>query len=147
MIKFNINNDYQDLQVYTKDLKRALKALCKILKIKEKFILDLSIVDEKKIQQINKDFRKKDYATDVISFAFNDNKEFQTELLGEIFICYEKIIEQSKKYEHSIRREYVFLFVHGVLHLLGYDHIQKEDEIKMFNIQEEVLNKIKITRG
>ena len=147
MIKFNINNEYKDLDLYSKDLKKALKAICKILKIKQKYLLDLSIVDEKKIQQINKDFRQKDYVTDVISFAFNDNKEFQTNLLGEIFICYEKIIEQANKYEHSVRREYVFLFVHGVLHLLGYDHMTKEDEIKMFGIQEEVLDKIKITRG
>ncbi len=147
MIKFNINNEYKDLDLYSKDLKKALKAICKILKIKQKYMLDLSIVDEKKIQQINKDFRQKDYVTDVISFAFNDNKEFQTNLLGEIFICYEKIIEQAKKYEHSVRREYVFLFIHGVLHLLGYDHMTKEDEIKMFGIQEEVLDKIKITRG
>ncbi len=147
MIKFNINNEYKDLDLYSKDLKKALKAICKILKIKQNYLLDLSIVDEKKIQQINKDFRQKDYVTDVISFAFNDNKEFQTNLLGEIFICYEKIIEQANKYEHSVRREYVFLFVHGVLHLLGYDHITKEDEIKMFGIQEEVLDKIKITRG
>ncbi len=146
MIKFNINNEYQDLDLYEKDLKRAVKALCKILNIKQKYMLDLSIVDEKRIKQINKDFRKKDAVTDVISFAFNDNREFQSELLGEIFICYERILEQAKKYEHSVRREYVFLFVHGVLHLLGYDHMNEADEKIMFGLQEEVLNKIKITR-
>ncbi len=147
MIKFNINNEYQELNQYEKDLKKAVKALCKILKIRKKYFLELSIVDEKNIKKINKDYRNKDSVTDVISFAFNDNEELHTELLGEIFICYEKIIEQANKYEHSVKREYVFLFVHGILHLLGYDHMTQVDEDKMFSLQDAVLEKIKITRG
>ena len=87
-----------------------------------------------------------DKPTDVISFAFLDNNEIKNELIGEIFISYDKIHEQAKEYNHSIKREYLFLFLHGLLHLLGYDHISKEDEKIMFDIQDSILNELKITK-
>ena len=101
-------------------------------------------VDSEKIRNLNKEYRKIDRETDVISFAFEDgegniNFEFGR-LLGDIYICVSKMKAQAKEYGHSIAREMGFLTVHGLLHLLGYDHMNKEEEKIMFKKQEEILN-------
>ena len=67
--------------------------------------------------------------------------------MGDIFISYEKIIEQAKEYEHSILREFAFLVTHGMYHLLGYDHMNQEDEKIMFAKQEKILDILKIGRA
>ena len=115
------------------------------LHLKDEYLVDVNIVDNKFIHQINKDYRHVDRPTDVISFAFLDDKE-ETMLVGQkqislgtILISFEKAEEQAKEYQHSLLREMSFLFVHGLLHLFGYDHMNKEDETKMFQLQDEIL--------
>ena len=66
--------------------------------------------------------------------------------LGDIFICVEKVFEQANEYGHSPYRECAFLITHGILHLLGYDHMEKEDEVVMFGLQDEILNELEILR-
>ena len=100
-------------------------------------------VDNKKIKEINKTYRNIDKITDVISFAFEDNdkKEYNNiRILGEIYICIPRMKEQAVMYGHSETREIAFLGVHGLLHLLGYDHMNKDDEEIMFGKQEMILN-------
>lgn len=114
--------------------------------------VDISIVNNKEIQQLNKEYRHIDRPTDVLSFALEENlsdaptyktdEEIIQDIpihLGDIIISYPKAYEQAKDYEHSIERELGFLAVHGFLHLNGYDHQNAEDEAIMFGIQEEVL--------
>ena len=97
------------------------------------------------IHKINREYRGVDRPTDVISFAFLDDEEEKTLVgqkqisLGTILISYEKAEEQAKEYGHSLVREMSFLLVHGLLHLLGYDHMTKEDEKVMFKLQDEIL--------
>lgn len=74
------------------------------------------------------------------------DKGYKSNLLGEIYICYEKIVEQKKLYRHSFKRELCFLFLHGLLHLLGYDHVNKKDEEVMFGLQDEILDSLGIRR-
>lgn len=147
MIKYSLNNNYSNLSQYDKDVKKLIKKTSKILGIKEKLFFEISLVDGISIKQINNKYRNKNYITDVISFSFNDNNEIKSNLIGEIFICYDKILEQSKQYNHSIKREYLFLIIHGLLHLLGYDHINKNDEEKMFCLQDKILDELKVKRG
>lgn len=97
----------------------------------------LILVGLEEIQQINKEYRNKDYATDVISFVDDEDPEY----MGDIFICVPKVYEQALNYEHSNEREFAFLLCHGLLHLLGYDHMTEEDEKVMFSLQEEILDK------
>lgn len=112
-------------------------------------IVSVSIVNNRYIHKINKKYRNVDRPTDVISFAFLDGDEYKDALmhskeiipLGDIYISYEKAIEQAEAYGHSLERELSFLFVHGLLHLLGYDHMKPEDEKIMFSLQEEILSK------
>lgn len=94
------------------------------------------IVNSEEIHSMNKQYRDIDRPTDVLSF-----EEYEDDYLGEIFICEEKVYEQAINYNHSNEREFAFLLTHGLLHLLGYDHIEKEDEVVMFKKQDELLNK------
>ena len=145
---YTINNVYG----YDKEYKYLDKVLNRTLK-KENVndaIFSIIFVDEETIKNINKDYRGLDSVTDVISFAFEDNEiinNYETRVLGDIYICIPRMIEQAKTYGHSEKRELSFLTVHGLLHLLGYDHTKsKEEEKVMFSLQEEILNEEGITR-
>lgn len=124
-------------------VKKVLKRTLKMEKVNNAFF-SVVLVDEKKIQEINKEYRNIDKVTDVISFAFEDNdkrKYNDIRVLGEIYICIPRMKEQAKMYGHNETREIAFLAVHGLLHLLGYDHTKsKEEEKIMFGKQELVLN-------
>ena len=112
------------------------------LKLKN-VLFNVIIIDNDSIHKINKEYRNIDRETDVITFALEDNKQIDTKdvrVLGDIYISYDKVISQAKEYNHSTRREICFLAVHGLLHLLGYDHMNKEDEEVMFGLQKELLN-------
>lgn len=112
-------------------------------------IFNIIIIDNERIRKINRDYRGIDRETDVISFALEDSKDFvypNFRLLGDIYISLDKVKEQSKLYEHSFLRELAFLAVHGLLHLLGYDHMTKEQEEIMFHKQDEILDDFGIKR-
>ena len=106
------------------------------------------IVDNDYIHKLNKEYRNIDRETDVISFALEDDKTFNPleRVLGDIYISIDKAKSQSEEYGHSLKRELCFLAVHGMLHLLGYDHMEKEDEKVMFGLQEEILDEMDIKR-
>jgi probable rRNA maturation factor len=117
-----------------------------ILGVEKDYEIDVSLVDDKTIQAINRDYRKTDRVTDVISFAFLDDKDPRgriegdvREMLGEILICLPQAKRQAKEIGNSEGRELCFLFTHGLLHLLGYDHMSKEEEAVMFPLQERIL--------
>ena len=111
-------------------------------------IFNVIIVDNPYIHNLNRDYRGVDRETDVISFALEDDDTFNPEerILGDIYISIDKAKEQSESYGHSLKRELCFLAVHGFLHLLGYDHMEKEDEEIMFSLQEEILKEMNVTR-
>ena len=146
MLKINYLSDYE----FSFDAKKVLKAITKkgkkILAAPGKHYLSVIIVDNAKIWEINKEYRQIDRPTDVISFALGDGLDYLPEELGDIFISYEKVLEQAKSFGHSDKREFAFLVCHGILHLLGYDHQNEEDEKIMFAKQDQILEKIKIGR-
>lgn len=114
------------------------------------FEVDINYISGKEIKELNKNYRKVDKETDVLSFPMIDfNIEKITErynMLGDIVICKEIAKSQAKKYGHSVQREICFLALHGFLHLLGYDHIEKIDEEKMTKKANEILDKYKVKR-
>ncbi|MDR4888984.1 rRNA maturation RNase YbeY [Fredinandcohnia sp. QZ13] len=115
--------------------------------VKEGTEVSITFVDNDRIQEINREYRDKDQPTDVISFAMEEMGEGEIaiigedipKLLGDIIISIPRAREQAEDYGHSFARELGFLAVHGFLHLLGYDHMTKEDESKMFSRQKEIL--------
>lgn len=138
--------DHEDIDF--NELDRVIKFACKHLKVNNP-MLNIVIVDKERIQEINREYRNKDAVTDVISFAFEevDDVEYDNiRFLGEIYICYDRCVEQAKEYGHSIKREFCYLAVHGLLHLLGYDHMTEEDKKVMRTEEENILNEYDITR-
>lgn len=109
---------------------------------------NIIFIDNPRIHEINLTYRGVDRPTDVISFALEDNKtiDLGVRLLGDIYISIDKAKEQATSFSHSLRREISFLAVHGLLHLLGYDHMTEEEEKVMFAKQEELLQKFQIMR-
>lgn len=103
-------------------------------------------IDDDEMKKMNSTYRGIDRTTDVLSFALNDNKRVDTPInvLGDIFISIPKMKSQAREYNHSEKRELSFLTVHGLLHLLGYDHMNIDDEKKMFGLQNEILNELNI---
>ena len=115
---------------------------------KNDYYLSLLIADNKIIKQINKEYRNKDTETDVISFAYNETENIGgLNVLGDIIISLEKVKNQSKEYRHSEEREFYYVLCHGMLHLLGYDHIEEEDKKIMRKREEEILEKFNYTRN
>ena len=110
---------------------------------------NIIIVDNKRIREINKEYRKIDKETDVISFALEDymDIELPLRLLGDIYISIDKAKGQAVEYGHSLLRELGFLSIHGLLHLLGYDHMNSEDEKIMFERQELILNEFGLKKN
>lgn len=111
-------------------------------------IFSIIFVTPEEIQKLNSEYRKIDRVTDVISFALEDDEDkiLDLRILGDIYICIDKMLEQAKEYGHSNKRELSFLTVHGLLHLLGYDHQTVEEEKEMFGLQDKILEEEKIVR-
>lgn len=109
---------------------------------------NIIIVDNEYIHKLNRDYRNIDRPTDVITFALEDYEDIKLEhrMLGDIYISIDKAKSQAIEYGHSFKREICFLAVHGFLHLLGYDHMNKEDEKEMFSLQELILNEANIKK-
>lgn len=144
---FEITNLYNE-EIDTKDIEKVLNIAIKKLKLKN-IEFNIILVDNDYIHKINKEYRGIDRETDVISFALEDDLSFpqlDTKVLGDIYISIDKAKSQAIEYNHSFKRELCFLTVHGFLHINGYDHMNKEDEKVMFDLQEEILNEAKITR-
>lgn len=147
-------NFYEIFNETEHDLTKEMDKLYKLLEFTlkrenlENIEFNIIFVDSNTIHEINKTYRNVDRVTDVISFALEDNKTIELEhrVLGDIYICVEKAEEQAKEYRHSFLRELAFLTIHGLLHLLGYDHMEQEEEKVMFQKQEDILNEFGITR-
>ena len=95
------------------------------------------LIDDAEMHTMNKMYRSIDKSTDVLTFL-SDEEDY----LGDIFINVDRLVQQASDYNHSLKREFCFLVAHGALHLLGYDHQTREEELIMFSIQEEVLKEI-----
>ena len=150
MIKFHVEGDLTKLESINikKTIQKVITAVTNHEKITGPHYISFIIVDNNEIQKINREYRKIDRPTDVITFANIDDEEgdeIPVEL-GDIFISWEQVIEPANEYGHSILREFAFLVTHGMLHALGYDHQNEVDESLMFGIQDEILEKLKITR-
>lgn len=145
---FEIFNETDNNIEEIKDIEKVLDIAIKKLNL-ENIEFNVIITDNKYIHELNKKYRNIDRETDVISFALEDDKLFpQIDIkeLGDIYISIDRAHSQAIDYGHSFKREICFLAVHGFLHLNGYDHMEKEEEKIMFNLQEEILNEAKITR-
>ena len=138
------NNLYQNYDYLNEVINHTLE----VMDAKES-IFTIIFVTKEEIHELNKQYRGVDRVTDVISFALEDAHDVSLSdirVLGDIYICIDRMKEQAIEYNHSETRELSFLTVHGLLHLLGYDHQTKEDEEVMFNLQRKILSDLNINR-
>lgn len=138
------NNLYQNYDY----LKEVINHTLEVMDAKES-IFTIIFVTKEEIHELNKQYRGVDRVTDVISFALEDAHDVSltdVRVLGDIYICIDRMKEQAIEYNHSETRELSFLTVHGLLHLLGYDHQTKEEEEVMFNLQRKILSDLNINR-
>ena len=113
--------------------------------------LSITLTDDKNIHALNKKYRGTDKATDVLSFAFRESDEPEVigadfEILGDVIISLERAKVQAEEFGHSFLREIIFLEVHGLLHLLGYDHIEDDERLEMEAEQKFIMDKLGILR-
>lgn len=149
--------------VWKHSIKRTLRGALKYLHQPSKQLeLSLSVVTPEQIQQLNGQYRNVDAVTDVLSFPSTEvgrkvididdydcdsiNPDTGRLNLGDIIICLERAKQQAVEYGHSTRREVCFLALHSLLHLLGYDHVNQDDERQMVQLQKEILSKLHVNR-
>ncbi|MEE0966160.1 MAG: rRNA maturation RNase YbeY [Bacilli bacterium] len=152
MIDFVYENEVESFNdSYEEDFLKIIETTLDNLSIEDDIEMSCLLVDDQRIHEINREYRHIDRSTDVISFALEDSEQFYVEgmarNIGDIFISVDHAIAQAEEYGHSLRREMCFLFTHGLLHLLGYDHMNEEDEKEMFGKQKEILDILNIGRG
>lgn len=126
---------------YFNSLRYYYRKTLKVLDQQRNFEVNLILVDDEVIHKFNKKYRHIDRPTDVLSFAAIDDPEHQEDdpYLGDILVSLDAVKRQAIEYDHSEKRELCFLFVHGLLHCLGYDHMSKDDEEVMFGYQDKIL--------
>lgn len=140
---------YEDEVSYEAVDKYIKEVLEREYKSDSEIYISILLTDNEEIKNINRDYRGKDSPTDVISFAYHDNDEAVVGIydsLGDIVISLERVEEQRKDYGHSFKREFYYVLTHGLLHLLGYDHIKEEDKKIMRAKEEEILAEYGYTR-
>lgn len=142
-------------KVYGETMKKALSVILAKEKIDEEGVeVSVSFVTPEEIQTLNRDYRNVDRVTDVLSFpqfdSVDDLIDMQEETgvaeLGDVVICMDRAKEQAEEFGHPLEREVIYLFVHSILHLLGYDHMEEEEKAEMRAREDEVMGELGITR-
>lgn len=133
-------------------VKKVLNKVAELYGLEEDAEVGVTLTDNEYIKELNTKYRNKECSTDVLSFALNEGEEPEivdgpsVNLIGDIIISVETAQMQAEEYGHSLERELAFLTVHGMMHLLGYDHIEEEDRIEMRKEEEYVLGELGIPR-
>lgn len=143
-MKINYVNKTRDSQYrdYINDFNRVMETTLNHLKLGLDYEIACIILRDRGIKKINREYRNIDNTTDVISFANIDYEQELISELGDVFINVEAASRQAIDYSHSLRREMSFLFLHGLLHCLGYDHGNIDDENKMFSLQKVIMKEL-----
>lgn len=155
MIEINYNK-IEEMEREEVIIKRVVQAVLEEEEIVHELYINITLTNNEEIHIINKQYRDVDRPTDVLSFPMYERNEipelrkkdniFAEEILGDIIISIPKVREQAEEYGHSFERELAYLTTHGMLHLLGYDHMIDEEKEQMRKREEEILEKLNITR-
>ena len=149
--------EIEEKQNYEQIISKVVKKCFEVEHLENsKLYISITLTNPENIQKINKEYRKIDNPTDVLSFPMFERQEIEQKInkqdfeledvLGDIVISIEKVEEQAKEYGHSFERELSYMVVHGFYHLMGYDHMEEEDKKEMRKKEEYILNLLEITR-
>ncbi len=151
----NLENAQEKIDLEETVLKRlqeGIDAVADLNGLAEEAEVDVTIVDDEEIHELNRQYRGMDKPTDVLSFALDEGEEDEPELIGgpeehlygDIIISAETALRQAEEYGHGLEREMTYLAVHGMFHLLGYDHMTEEDKAEMRAKEEEAFRAINL---
>lgn len=144
----NQNNLIELNQKFEEQIQKAIEVSLDHLGYGLNYEISISIVNEEEIKNLNREYRNNDTITDVLSFPLFERDDIPEEgMLGDIVICVERVKEQAKDFNHSEERELIYLTVHSLLHLLGYDHIESEDKLEMRTKEKEIMQKLGIFKN
>lgn len=127
-----------------KDIEKVIEECLLLEKESLDYEISLSFVDNEEIKELNSEYRNINKETDVLSFPVEEDFLIPTPLLGDIIISTEKALEQSIEYGHSLSREILYLTVHSMFHLLGYDHIDEEEKILMRKKEKKIMKRMEV---
>ncbi len=150
-----ISNEQKNLELSEsaeKYIKNAIETVLEIEEITNEGEISVTIVDNDRIRILNKDYRKIDSETDVLSFPQYDDlisifSDMDYLVMGDIVLSADKVIEQAEEFGHSIEREFTYLVIHSMYHLLGFDHLTEEDKKSMRIKEKFALEKMQIFKG
>lgn len=150
MISINYSNETKENleDTYIEIIERAIDGTVKVMEMNKDYEVSVSLVDGKSIKKLNKEYRGVDKVTDVLSFPldFETDIDLPLIMLGDVVINLEKIKEQAVEYGHSELRELSYLTVHSMLHLIGYDHIEEDDQKEMRLKEKEIMKVLGISK-
>ncbi|MBP3194677.1 MAG: rRNA maturation RNase YbeY [Cardiobacteriaceae bacterium] len=135
------NSFYPNLE----DIKKYYQTAAKILSIREDLELTVRIVENQEIQELNKTYRHKDYATNVLSFPADLDIPLTPKLLGDIVIAADVVNNEAKAQNKTRENHWTHILIHGFLHLLGYDHIEDDEAEIMENLEKQILAQMNIS--
>ena len=166
-MSFYADNEYEKEFPFDidKTIENVINACSRMVSCPYEISVNILITDDENIRKYNKEYRDIDKETDVLSFPAVDYEEpadfsiaeknrysyFDADtdelILGDIILNGDRVFKQALEYDHSVYREFSFLIAHSMLHLFGYDHIEKEDETEMFMLQDKIMDELNISRG
>jgi len=146
--------DIEQNEEYVELAEKVIKRCFEEENLDKKLYINIILTNPENIRKINNEYRNIDKETDVLSFPMFEQEEIQNlensvieEVLGDIVISIERVKEQAEEYGHSFDREFSYMLVHGFYHLMGYDHMEENEKQKMRSKEENILNKLNITRN
>jgi len=148
MIEVLFDNRQDYMEVKEENMKAVEKAICTTIDVEKaegNFEVSVSFVTNKEIRELNRVYRNVDSETDVLSFPMDDEEDPEgVIMLGDVILSTEKIIEQAEYFGHSLEREMLYLTVHSMLHLLGYDHMTDDEKEEMRDMEKEVMKELQL---
>jgi len=146
--------DIEENEEYINLAETVIKKCFEEEKLEDKLYINIILTNPENIKKINNEYREIDKETDVLSFPMFEKEEIQElcnieheEVLGDIIVSIERVKDQANEYGHSFEREFSYMLVHGFYHLMGYDHMEESDKKQMREKEENILEKLKITRS
>lgn len=139
----------EDIEITSDMIDVIKKSILEVLKeedLDENVQVSISFVGDEEIRELNRDFRGVDKSTDVLSFPMDDEFQIEETMLGDVIINTKRVLEQAEEFGHSNTREFSYLTVHSILHLLGYDHMEDKDKLEMRAKEKIIMDNLKIYR-
>lgn len=147
MIEVLFDNRQDLMEITEENIKAIEKAVSTVLEAENaegNFEVSVSFVTNEEIRELNKNYRNVDSETDVLSFPMDDDEFNGVIILGDIVLSTQRIIEQANEFGHSLEREMIYLTVHSMLHLLGYDHLSNSEKEEMRLREKEIMKELQL---